>query len=325
MNDRRSQSGFILVATIWLTLIVFVLAGLFSFYANQQLDKAVISKQRAKEQLDSFSLENTLLYTFSTNSVNRAGLLLDGGENTLRLDGTVYRGVGDLLFSVNDYAGLVGLNSANSKHLEELLKVYETDGLKRAALLAALADYIDQDDRPRLAGREAAAYRVASMPGPSNEYLKSTRELYRVYGWREWLLAHPDFDVDTWLSTNWRSRLNVNTASEVLVEKVLPLSESEKSKFLQRRRQNPYRNIGDLNEVTNLRTELDEDFYTFFPIHEVRFRILSENNRKISTFVVFFNPMSVSAPWEIDHRYQIENSRGSRESSWALASEYFDR
>lgn len=323
MNARRSQSGFVLVATIWLSLIVFVLAGIFNFYASQQLERAIASKERIQEQLDISALLSTLLFTVSTSGMDRSGVVLEGEH--LRLDGTVYRGFGDLFFSVNDQAGLVGLNPENNLHLENLLRAFETDGLKRSALLNSLADYIDLDQRPRLGGREAAAYRVASLPAPTNEYLKSVRELNQVYGWDEWLTEHPEFESDHWLSTNWRSRLNVNSAPEPLLRQVLPLSTTAKQELIERRRKQPFGNSRDLNSVTRLLAELDEDFYTFFPIHELRFRIFSGNNLNIYTIIVFFNPMSMTAPWEIDHRYQIERNFEIRKPAGTLASSNFDR
>lgn len=304
MSDR--QSGFVLVSSIWLTLIMLVFAGLFNNYASRYLDAAVASKSRIESSMEKRAVESTLMFLFATYGSSRRGLELENDE-FIRLDGSLYHGTGQAFFRVNDHYGLVGLNSARHFHLEHLLKSYESSGIRRQELVAALVDYIDSDNLASLSGREAPAYRVKGMAEPSNEYLLTPTEIYKVYGWSEWLSRHPDVDLD-WFSTNWRSRLNINAVPETLLPSILPLSNKDRELIVQRRRDKAFRSMGELAQVLRLRSSLDEDFYTFLPSGEVRFRVYSANDSKLTSLSVRFTPMNLESPWHIDYRYLGERN-----------------
>ncbi|MBO6658533.1 MAG: general secretion pathway protein GspK [Pseudomonadales bacterium] len=303
---NANQSGFVLVSTIWLTLIMLVFAGLFNSYASDYLDAAIVSKARLKSTLDEVAQEHTLMFLFATHSASRRGLEL-ANDGFLRLDGTEYRGSQHTYYRVNDYSGLVGLNTENSYHLENLLRFFESSGIQRQSLLAGLRDYIDQDELASLSGKEAPAYRVAGLDVPPNDYLRTTVELNKVFGWQAWLSEHPDVKLE-WLSTNWRTRVNINAIPESLLRKVLPLSDQDRDLLIESRQREPFRSMSDLNKSLRLRSSLDEDFFTFVPSGDVKFRIYSANDSKLTTLAVRFTPMNLEAPWQIDYRYQGERN-----------------
>ncbi len=327
MIASRRNEGFVLVSVVWLTLIMLIFAGLFNSYANSSLDAALTSKSRIAERLDQYATEQTLLYVIAIGSSDRNGAAVidsEAGEQYIRLDGSEYEGIGQTRFRVNDYSGLIGLNSEDNLHLSGLLERYESNGLVRQQLMNSLYDYIDEDGAPRTNGREAPAYRVAGLPLPRNAYLRSPHELMKVYGWQQWLQSKPEINLD-WLTTNWRSRINLNAVPPALIPIVLDLTPEEAEFLVNRRLQEPFINVADLEETLNYRLNFDEDFFSLLPSYKVKIQIYAASSRKISTIAVLFSPMSVRTPWEIDYRYQRERNFDTGKSAGRVADTYFHR
>lgn len=325
----KLQRGFVLVSTIWLTLIMFVLAGFLSVYANSQLEAALVSNARIKDNMDRLSLEQTLLFLLSTRKANRDGYLVSDSlvedeDEIIRLDGTLYIGPGETFYAVNDSSGLIGVNAANSYHLINLLIEMESSGLRREALVNALQDYIDDDNRPRINGKEAPAYRVEKLREPANEYLSTVEEIHFVFGWRDWLDSNSEFNLN-WLSTNWRSRININAVPEALLTRLLPIGLEEQELLIQRRKVKPFKSVSDLYEVLDLRANLDDDYFTFLPSQEIRIQIFSAHSSAVTTMLVRFTPQSVQEPWVVNHRYQLEHREDFSRAVGAVAGKYFDR
>jgi hypothetical protein len=324
--NRTSQAGFVLVSSIWFVLVMLVLSGLFGFYASEQMSKAKRSKLRIDDQINRLATEQTLLYVLATSASNRAGLKVNGRDGSeVKLDGTHYQSFGSVYFAIGDKQGLIGLNTNPNYHLGRLINAFESDGLRREALLHALYDYIDINDRAHLNGREAPAYRVAGLPLPTNDHLKSPAELHRVYGWSDWLREHPDFKASDWLGAGWGSRLNVNTMPEDLIPLVLPVTSVEAKAIVGQRRVKPFRGYSDFSLFLNNRVSLADNYYGFIPSDHFRIRIFSAKNHKMSTISVLFKPLSTSSPWEIDHRYQNERDFDIAEPARVVAAEYFSR
>lgn len=314
-----------LVASIWLVLAMLVVAGVFGVYVAIQVEQARKAKVRTAESLDWIATEQTLLYLFAVNGMTRRGLTV-GGEKpaTIRLDGTRYLGFGDTTFSVDDYGGLVGVNVYNNLHLRQVLDSYSMADSARNELLDNLYDYIDLDTLVRLNGYEAIGAKNSDF-SPANEFIKSVPELRNVLGWEAFLDSHPGFAAEDWLSTNWRSRINLNTVPVSLMQRVLPITIEEAGRLVEARRQKPFRNMDSVNELLNHRVRLIEDYYTFLPTGDVRFRIHSGNSSKVSTMVVLYSPMSVRTPWVVDYRYQSERRTNRKTSPWVVAGKFFGR
>jgi len=323
--NASKEQGFVLVASIWLTMILLLLAGLFSSYAETKFDEALKAKVRTQERVDSYTTEELLLYLLATGVADRDGLSTDAeGSEHVKLDGTQYAGMGETFFRVNDIGGLVGVNSLNNFHLSIVLSGHESNPLVRDGLLDSLYDYIDIDDDPRLSGRESAAYRVADLAPPPNDYLRTPEELRRVFGWEAWLHDNPEVDL-AWFSPNWRSRLNLNTVPDDLMQHVLPLPETESELLLNARRAKPFKDFSEVERLLNMRSNLDADFYTFLPLDRVRIRIYSNNNEKLQIVDVTNTPLSITAPWTIESRYQSERHFNIGRTAGSVAAEFFSR
>lgn len=308
IGTKSSQQGFVMVASIWLVFIMLVFAGAFSFYASDQVSAAIAAKQRLVDQFDRHGTEKSLLYVLAVGKKNRRDINVPGAAGqVIRLDGKTYKGSGSTRFRVNDLGGLIPLNGGNTDLLEKLLVSFEPQTLRRRALLNALADYIDMDRIARIGSKEARGYARAGLPVPTNNYLKSAEELRAVYGWREWLGEHPGFELNNWLSTNWRSVINLNTMPAPLFSSVLGITDDEARKLIQVRRLRHFKNLDDVLNLLNYRVTLDDDFFTFIPTGAVKVRIYSENSRKLSTMLILPTPLDTRQPWVVDYRYQREH------------------
>ncbi len=322
MKTADQQSGFVLVGAIGLTLIFLLIAGLLGVYADRQYETAAGVKALINDSLDQQSTVQTLIFLLATKQSDMHGLQA-GGLNAIKLDGRHYQGVGEQIFSLNDSGGLVSVNSMANRHLERLLGNYESSALRRQMLMNALYDYIDDDDKARLNGKEAPAYRAAKMAPPANSILKSAQELVKVFGWSEWLTAHPDSNLQGWLTGDWRPFLNINTAPEALLLKVLPLNMADRLLLINRRNETPFSNVSDVNATLNMRARLDEDYFSYWPGNRFRLRLFSSGNNKLSTMEISFTPMKTSAPWEIEYWYLSERRFDIAESVGPIAEDYF--
>lgn len=320
IGANQSQSGFVLVSSIWLTLLMLVFAGAFEFYATQKFGQAVESKSRISLRVQQEASEDLLKYVFATSPKDRSGLTMSSG--VIKLDGSVYKGYGETLIQVNDYAGLVGLNAVPNYHLSSLVESFENNLFVRQKLLNVLYDYIDFDQNIRLEGREQGFKSSGKIINPANDYLFTVDELKRVHGWKDWMQRYPSFHSD-WLSTNYRSQININTAPVELLSRVVRLSKADAINLVNRRNQKPFTDMDDVRATLNLSGTLDEDYFTFLPVDKVRWRIFSAGNRKLSTIAVLFTPMSVISPWEVDYRYQSERHFDIAEPAGSLATEDF--
>lgn len=314
---RNQQSGFVLVASMWLLLVMLLGAGVFDRYVNAQLQSAISMKRKFQDDLDRLATEQTLLYVLATNGMSRRGLKVEdsGSHYFLKLDGTFYQGLGEVVFSLNDYAGLVGVNAYSNVHLDNLLKSFGADASERQNLLDSLYDYIDMDDFSRLRGNEV---------GAPNEFLHTPEELREVSGWSAWIDGFPDFDI-RWLSSNWRSRFNLNTAPEVLLRRVLPVSPEEADRLVKYRRAQPFTNIDTVTKLLHYRVSLIDDYYTFIPTGDVRVSIKSTGNSKTNVMDLISTPMSVRAPSWINYRYTYEDKSNSSSVIQPVRGGYFKR
>lgn len=314
-----------LVASVWMIAIILILAGTFNLFAERQILFATSLKDQLKLKLDKLSTEQTLLYMFATRRYTVAGLTtreeiesdyvtdegtvlndMVGGE--LRLDGTFYQGVGEALFSINDYAGLLALNSETNYHLAQVLGTYEPDLGKRQALLNRLSDYRDKDDFIRLNGAEKNEYLKADMGIPANDRLRSPAEILKVLGWKDWLTSHPEFDCMNWCSTSWLSAVNPNTLPDELFRRLPGMTEEVAQRLLEIRIKSPFRSPDDLVDKSNGFIVLEENYYRFFPSGQVRIRVFSAENRKLSTIAVNFTPFDLSHAWSTEYLYNSERS-----------------
>lgn len=322
---RSSQAGFVLVASLWMIAILLIMAAAFDSYTGGKLNQAIRTKQRLQDQLDRKSTEQTLRYLFATQRLTYSGLttrsqprneyitdeghvLLNriGGE--IRMDGTVYSGIGNVLFTINDQAGLLSLNSVTNYHLGRVLESFENDRLERQSLLNRLSDYRDPDDFLRLNGAEKREYQQLGMKPPDNDYLRSPLELHNVLGWSNWLDQHQEFDYKRWCSIRILSSINPNTMPAALFRNFPGITAEIADRLLTVRTTEPFRSVSDLIRRSGGFLSMQEEYYIFLPSQRVRISLFNRDSRHVTVIALQFTPLGLLGPWHVGYQYVAEQA-----------------
>ncbi len=325
------QQGFILAATLWTLAIMFIVVGIFHSYVQQKLQVGMQAKANLQQRLDRHSTQQTLLYLLASSRMTRSGmtfvqqsddqftteegfLITDAVGDELALDSTVYRGLGDTRFAVQDLAGLVALNVANPLDLAAIIEKYDPNPVVRTQLISRLQDYIDANDLLSLSGAEREDYARLKLPLPTNDYLRSESELFRVMGWRDWLTAHPKVDWQTWFSTRKDSVMNLNTMPKTLLVNYLGLSEELSDQLVAERKANPFRNVADFAVRTDIPINLNEEKYRFFPSSELRISLWNNGGGQAQVISLQLTPNGLYGPWLVNYEYSVQRGNDNNEA-----------
>ncbi len=329
-THARAQQGFILAATLWTLAIMFIVVGIFHSYVQQKLQVGMQAKANLQQRLDRHSTEQTLLYFLASSRMTRSGmtfsqqldeefltdegmLITDAVGDELTLDGAVYRGIGETRFSVQELSGLVAINVPNPMDLAAIIDKYDPNPVVRTQLISRLQDYIDANELVSLSGAERGDYARQQLPLPTNDYLRSEAELFRVMGWGDWLDAHPQVDWQSWFSVRKDSVMNLNTMPKTLLTNYLGLSEELAEQLVQERKANPFRSVIDFALRTNLPMDLSEDKYRFFPSNELRISLWNKGGGQAQVISLQLTPNGLYGPWLVNYEYSVQRGNDNNE------------
>ncbi len=173
---RRCSNGIALIVVLWVLVLLTIVVGVY----------AVLTRT---ESLQARYLFDTTAARYAAEAgVHRAVFELRNPDMETRwvADGRPYRvrfGEADIEIRISDESGRVDLNRADEEFLGELFIANGVEELEALHLAAAIADWRDADDLPRLYGAEIDEYIAAGYPyGPANEDFGSVEELQQVIG-----------------------------------------------------------------------------------------------------------------------------------------------
>lgn len=329
-SPPRTQQGFILAATLWTLAIMFIVVGIFHSYVQQKLQVGIQAKANLQQRLERHSTEQTLLYFLASSRMTRAGmtftqqpdeafinedglLISDAVGDELTLDSAIYRGIGETRFAVQELSGLVAINALNSLDLAAIINKYDPNPVVRTQLISRLQDYIDANDRVSLSGAEQDDYTRQQLPLPTNDYLRSEAELFRVMGWGEWLDNHPEVEWQTWFSARKDSVMNLNTMPKTLLMQYLGLSEELADQLVRERKTNPFRSVEDFTLRTTLPIDLGEDKYRFFPSSELRISLWNKGGGQAQVISLQLTPNGLYGPWLVNYEYSVHRGNDNNE------------
>jgi type II secretory pathway component PulK len=325
-----SQQGFVLAATLWVVAIMFVAVGILHGYVQQKLQVGSQAKASLHQRLNSYSTEQTLLYLLSSSRMTRSGMTFSQSRTTelltedglfisdavgdeLTLDGVVYHGIGNTVFSLQDSAGLIALNAPDPLDLAAVLEKYDASASSTTRLISCLKDYIDANELVSLSGAERQDYSRIGLPLPTNDYLRSESELFQVMGWRDWLNARPHVDWQNWFSVRKGSVINLNTMPKTLLMNYLGLSEDLSDKLIVERRTNPFRTVEDFVLRTGFPLNLVEEKYRFFPSSELRISLWNKGGGQAQVISLQLTPNGLYGPWLVNYEYSVQRGNDNNE------------
>jgi len=179
MTPSRSRSeGIALIAALWLTVLLTVIASGFAFSMRSEALAArnALSLAQARAAADG-AVERAVMEL--SRPRNLAGAWLPDGQRRQWQDGEVA-----IVAIAVDESSKIDLNAATEAFLKNLLQNVgglDDEGAQR--LVEAIGDWKDADELRRANGAEAPDYRAAgSKYVPSNAPFESVGELRRVLG-----------------------------------------------------------------------------------------------------------------------------------------------
>lgn len=338
-NQRRARPrppapGFVLAVTLWLLAGIAIVVGLVTIWSLDEVRDAARDREGVDDQLALLGTRDTLIYLAATRDMTTAGLptqplgnveratrllqefgALDrtpiGGE--LRLDGSVYEGLGGTSFAVQDEAGLFSLSWPQGRDLDRFLA---SQGIAREQipnLRDPLLDYIDLDTLRHLHGAEAREYERQSLLPPPNRRLLLPVELGRILGWRD-LPEAQRLALEDVTTTFYAGAFNLNTAPESLLAGLLGGCPETCATFLARREQRPFGSSHEIETLLGVRLPGDSAVdYRYAPSDTLRLTLWGQTGTAWRIHVQFAPLADQHAPWYVLAAYPV--SRPSRHAA----------
>ena len=233
---RRSASGFVLVATLWVLAALTLLASYIDGVTASRLERAIAARQALDAELDRRNTETTLIYLLATNRKNHRASIIDleqrfvefidqqlppTGDAQIALNGRAYAGLGDIRFAVQDEAGLVPVNSPQTPLLAAMLRHVGVSAQDASRIVARATDYVDVDADLSLNGAERFDYTRRGLPPPPNWLMASHLELKKVLGVEQMVTDEQWQRLRPVLTMRQGVGLNVNTMPPDLIAALL--------------------------------------------------------------------------------------------------------
>lgn len=306
----RHQKGYILA----LNIVVLALMLVGATYIGQRMSLAKtlarVEQQRLEDELALESARAKVLFLLATVSRGKTGL----GNATLAvaLDGRYYRVDRNVLVSLQDTRGQIGVNAIDldgkgREHIERLLGSYGVDSIGANRLTDTLLDYRDADDLRRINGAEREEYRSAGQESLiRNDDLLAPTELGRVLSWADYPQLGQDDPLTDHLNAQRHSLFNPNSASWRALVAMTGVNGDIAKNLVERRQK------GEIADISRLvfSGDIDNPFtlgslVSLFPSASIQVTLRTENSTWGYRMLVTHTPFSTSSPWHIEYAQKI--------------------
>ena len=337
--DLPVERGFVLVSVIWTVAIASIVIAFASVQIERGLTKAVSEKERFQAELDALATQQTVLYLLATREKNVSGLDIDRkhtrvinrdpfsrasymvGENTLKFDQTVYAGIGECLFSMQDSANLFSLRSKNLDGVRSLLLHLGKSKAEAKRMLALLRDYTDRDSSARLSGGEYRDYPLVEREYfPRNRYLNNPGELKNLIFWKSFLSDTEFSAILKEVSIYPGELLNFNLMTPVRIG-IVSGSQHIISDVLEYRNTKSFVSKEEVKKLTGIVDQNILERLSFYPSKHTITRTFCERNLGENIQSVSLTPDSNFAPWELDYYLNLAESQTLDENLFREDSE----
>ncbi len=330
MGVRRIDgSGFILVATLWVLAGLGLLAAYIDDLTDQNVKIALLHKQNIQGELDQLSTQATLVYLFTTSRANDRALILEkeqhlssaGSEITfpprseqdLLLDGTPYRGVGDVVFSILDEGSLASVNSHQFLMFSALMRSIGLSDSQQSLVAGRLQDYTDEDQVLSLNGAEFFEYQQKQLPLPANGLMKTPIELRKILGFSELFTRQQWEAIRPYLSMRQSTGYNFNIIPRVVLMGIFANKETVVDTIMALRKERALRSVREVEAVVGEQFNLDNEDIAQFPSAAVRISLWQKNSSMRTLSGVEFTPFEELSPWRTDYHYSEQQYEATNE------------
>lgn len=329
------QRGFVLVAVLWVLAGLAVLAAYISSVSERNVSQALAQKQLLSRELQRLSTEATLIYLLATRDANHRSLLLrpeqlfsQGGDMPpagtdvprLDLDGTVYQGLGEVRFALQDESGLVSVNSPAIPVFTAWLDAAGVDGIQAQRLKIRLADYIDVDQELSLDGAEYFDYRQQGREPPADGLMATPLEMTRVLGFSDLVSAEQWRKLKPFLTSRQAVGYNFNVMVPEVMGALLEIDDAAVEKLVAARREVVLNNLQQIEAIAGRFAEVDEDEIRITPSRFIRVATWVEGSRQRFLTGVELTPFVAVSPWRKDYYYTETADEGDLGQPQKVAS-----
>lgn len=305
----RRQTGYVLVATLWLLAVITIAATYFAEQVGQAVRQAQRSQDISAALVAMESARAEILFRLGTTALTIQGLGLDPAYR-LALDGQPYIDDARVTISLQDARGLLNINFPSEIMLTRLLSAHGVSAEHHSRLLDTLRDYTDIDDLHRLNGAEKDEYLRLGLPPPPNDLLVVTEQLPHILGWRDHAQLWQDRTFIDLLSTSRVEMLNLNTAPEQVLAALPGATPELASQIVKIRQQQPLRSFRDILALTDQFGTQQADWMTYYPGQGTRVTIAHPDVPWRHQYELKLTPNSEIAPWRVDSYMRLPRPRG---------------
>ena len=323
MYGQRTQ-GFILVMVLSMLVVLSLLAGTIAGTTGRLRDQAQGRQRQVQDKIDIASTQATLTYLLTTQPMTIGGLTIDQRitvaraqaeqagldyqssvlpiGNEIALDGTVFNGLGDIQFAIQDDRGLFGINRQPPAALERLLLQSGKEPAVPASLLIdRMMDYQDPDDLYRLNSMEKAGYAKLGLPPPSNRTLTTPMELLRIPGWSQALAHMTSQEIIDTISVDYTTLINVNTAPASVLATIAGIDQATAMRVVLRRKVQPFLTQVAFTEFTGVPISF-ESSVSMYPSRSGTLKLWSSRGGQVQLVHWTLTPSKDGGrPWREDY------------------------
>ncbi len=329
LRARSNSRGFVLVLVLAMLVILSILAASIAVTTQRMRDEQMQRQSDLQAALDMASTRATLMFLLTSQRMTMGGLTVDdkivlsedqkwdrmSGEmplailpvgNEIGLDGTTYKGIGDVLFSLRDDRGLLAVNWASDIELERFVHTQAASDVPFVTLRNRLLDYQDSDDLYRLNSIEREGYLKLGMSPPSNLPLVTSLELRRVYGWKEVLQSLDDTELLDALTVRRTTLVNVNTASAPVLQSLAGLDPALAKRVIEARALQPFTSVTGFKQFVGAPTSADEDDVSLYPSDSGTLRLWTPGVGSVQVLHWTLTPLDDGGkPWRDDYEFTV--------------------
>ena len=296
---KQPQSGFVLVLTLWVLVVVALAAGYFAERVTRSVELAQQSNLNTLATIDMASTRAELLYRLATTSVTVYGL--GKGTATISLDNRPYHGLGNTLWQIQDNRGLLNLNAVEDERLGRLLGILGIPGDQRAHLIDTLRDFTGDDHLHRLNGADKGAYLALNLPPPPNRNLLTPWEARAIIGWRDAPQLWENARLAQLTTTGVATGLNPNTATVEILATLPGFTDEIARRIIAQRQLLPFTDTRQLGNFTGIPIQPFEDIISFLPSNSLRITQSAHGLPWAIQYSIKLTPKSNQAPWQFDY------------------------
>lgn len=312
----RNQRGFILVLVLWVLLALSVSVSALALWVSQSTGQAIQQSDEMRSRVDRFATRETLKFLLATRPSRTSGLYIGespqqlaqlwrnrrmdnnravGSPSDLHFDGTVYQGLQDVIFSIQDEAGLVGVNLFNPDRLGAVVDQMGVSAARKSRLQQRLREYADFLPNPS----RDAEYRMLDLPLPPGRYLLSSMEVRNILEWRSADLALASADWARYTTALVSGSLNVNTAPLELLTWLPTIGPGRAELLVEARRMAPFRSVDQAGQL--LGRQLDIFAFRTLPSEALRLTLGDRFTERALRYTVrLTGTTNRTGPWRVE-------------------------